>query len=248
MGRDIDDILHFRTDLSPFLVHLTKKTDDLDASDVLRTIIEEKELRQSDNRISDARFGIDLRTIHNEDEKKDLFCAICFSETPLNEIHSLLEVNNRKVDLQPYGLVFEKEKLAKKNVAPVFYIYNEEDSKKEVLKALCALREEHLPEAKHILPLIAIFGHKVTGCNARNRQNGKINLYWEREWRYPHFFGNLSFDADDVFIGLCSHKEIPDFEAEFSPITFVDPTRNMKFYAKKLIKARNRLSLKCSVV
>ena len=42
---------------------------------------------------------------------KDYFSAVCFTETPLNEIYSLLEISRRRVNLKPYGLVFLKEKL-----------------------------------------------------------------------------------------------------------------------------------------
>ena len=205
--RDINEILQFRTDISPFLVHLTRAQNGNSAKDVLKKILKEHKLRQSGKKISDARFGIDDRKIEDE-EKKNLFSAICFSETPLNEIHSLLDIKGRKVKLEPYGLVFLKEQLAKKNVSPVFYINNEADDKNKILKALITLREEFPFEANCILPLLAVFGQKVTAPNARARQNGKIDFSWEREWRYPHINGDLVFDEEDVFIGLCPNDEI----------------------------------------
>ncbi len=246
IGRDINEILQFRTDISPFLVHLTRAQNGMNANNVLMKIITERKLKQSGRKISDARFGIDDRKI-NADEKKDLFSAICFSETPLNEIHSLLDIKDRRVKLEPYGLVFLKEQLAKKNVSPVFYINNKLDDKNKVLEALLTLREKNSPEAKNILPLIAVFGKKVTAPNA-TKQNGNVDFYWEREWRYPYIHGYLNFNDKDVFIGLCPDDEISYFESIFLPITFVDPRRNMKFYAMKLIEARERLPLKCSVV
>jgi len=245
--RDINDILQFRTDISSFLVHLTRKQNGNNAKDILMTIIREMKLRQSGKKISDARFGIDDNEISVQ-ERKDFFSAICFSETPLTETHSLLDIEGRQVKLEPYGLVFLKEQLAQKNVSPVFYVNNKANDKEKVLEALLALREKHPLQAKLILPLIAIFGQKVTAPNAKVKQNGKVDFSWEREWRYPHIQGDLDFDNKDVFIGLCPDNEISDFESVFQPITFVDPKKDMKFYGTKLTEARDRLSLKCSVV
>lgn len=58
----------------------------------------------------------------------------------------------------------------------------------------------------------------------------------------------LSFSDSDVFIGLCPHDSIPDFESAFPPVQFIDPMRNMKYYSTKLVAARQRLDLKFSVV
>ena len=42
--RNIDDILHFRADLSPFLVHLTRGYNGRTASENLESIITDREL------------------------------------------------------------------------------------------------------------------------------------------------------------------------------------------------------------
>lgn len=51
-----------------------------------------------------------------------------------------------------------------------------------------------------------------------------------------------------LWAGLCPDDEISDFEELFPEVGFVDPRRNMKWDAKKLIEARQRLDLKFSVV
>lgn len=244
--RDIKDVLHFRTDLSPFLVHLTRGRNGKSAKKVLMKIIEEKKLKCSGDNISDARFGMDDRQLEIE-KRKHLLSAICFTETPLNEIHCLLKIK-RTVDLKPYGLVFLKEQLIKKNVSPVFYISHTEPGRSNVLKALCSLKEKFPDEAKHILPLIAIFGKKVTSPNANSTQTDPIDFSWEREWRRPYVYNDLDFMNNDVFVGLCPDNEIVEFEKIFEPVQFVDPMRNIKFYATKLVNARKRLKLECSVV
>lgn len=236
MAREIDDILIFREDISPFLVHLTKLKDGRTAKYILSRIIRERKLIAGDDPVSDARLCIQ-RTV-----KKKEFCrAISFTETPLNEIHCLLEIAWRSCDLQPYGLVFVKDKLRKKGVSPVFYINNEGDDKIEVVKALCKLREDDAEAAKQILPLISVFGKKL-------RADGDIDFLWEREWRYPSVYGDLQFDENDVFVGLCPDDEIRQFERLFPNVQFVDCRRNMKWYAKKLVDARQRLDIKFSVI
>ena len=60
--------------------------------------------------------------------------------------------------------------------------------------------------------------------------------------------GDLSFSEEDVFIGLCPDSEIDWFETNFPPFLFIDPTRPTKWYATKLIEARQRLDIKYSVV
>ena len=43
-------------------------------------------------------------------------------------------------------------------------------------------------------------------------------------------------------------KKLDDFETAFPNVTFIDPTRNMKWYASKLVEKRRHFDLKHSVV
>lgn len=237
MARDIKKILYFREDISPFLVHLTKTTEEgIPAKNVFEKIIEQKKLIAGENPISDARFF--LNSVKNKQ-----FCrAISFTETPLNEIHCLLEIWGRNVDLESYGLVFMKDKLRKKGVSPVLYLNNEEKDKIDVVVALCQLIVNAPESAEQILPLISTFGKKLFDSTKN------IDFLWEREWRYPSVKGDLEFNDKDVFMGICPDDEIPHFEILFPKVKFVDCRRNMKWYAKKLIEARKRLKVKFSVI
>ncbi|MDD5164919.1 MAG: hypothetical protein PHG25_00045 [Candidatus Pacebacteria bacterium] len=249
--RTIDDILNFRGDIPPFLVHLTRDFEDMNAKARLNKILEEQKLRPSDNKISDAKFGI-----HNlgwaQEKLTRYFGAVCFTETPLNEIHCLLEIQYRNVNLQPYGLVFLKEKLKEKSVGPVFYFNNEYRDKTSVIRKLCELIESDdvtdQEAAARLLPMISNFGNKITPIN-NMAQDGRVDFLWEREWRLASIYAPLNFDlATDVFIGLCPHTEIEEFELAYPNVMFIDPRRNTKWYATKLIEARQRLNLKVSVV
>jgi len=234
--RDIKEILYFREDISPFLIHLTKPNKGRTAECNLEKIIRGRKLIAGEDPISDAKFCID-----DEETKKQYCRAISFTETPLNEIHCLLDIVGRSCDLEPYGLVFLKDELRRKGVAPVFYLNNERNNKLSVIRALCRLIEIEPESAKQILPLISSFGKKL-------RSLGDIDFLWEREWRYPSKEGDLQFNESDVFVGICPHGEIDQFEKLFPSVQFVDCRRNMKWYASKLVVARQQHDIKFSVI
>jgi len=241
MARDINDVLIFRGDISPFLVHITRDKQVgtnvvMPAATVLRKIIRNKQLIAGDDAMSDSRFFI-----YSQQQRKDYCRAISFTETPLNEIHSFLKIIGRSCNFEPYGLVFIKRKLCEKGVSPVFYINNEKADKLEVVEALCQWRNSAPEHAKQILPLISSFGKRLL-------TEKEIDFSWEREWRYPSVNGNLEFDEDDVFVGICPHDEISQFQSLIPGVPFVDCQRNMKWYAKKLISARQHHDLKYPVV
>lgn len=250
--RNIDDILHFRSDISPFLAHLTRRHGEFAlAENSMRSILNSCSLKQGSTQVSDARFGGYTLRMSDEDKLR-YFSAICFTETPVNEVHTLLEIQYRQVDLEPWGLVFMRERLQARGVAPVLYINNERGNMEVVIGALFALRASNPDAAAPLLPLVSIFGQKVRPPGAAEAPPGRIDWRWEREWRYPYCEGELPFSAEDVFIGLCPHDRIDEMDAlareRLSGVEFVDPTRNMKWYANKLIAARQRLNIKHSVV
>jgi len=60
--RDIEDVLRFREDISPFLVHLTRNVEGCTARKALFNILQEMKLKRSSNKISDVKYGgYDLR-------------------------------------------------------------------------------------------------------------------------------------------------------------------------------------------
>lgn len=235
--RNIDDVLVFREDISPFLIHLTKPGKGKSAKQILEKIIEEKKLIAGEEGISCAKWVI------NNLEKEKQFCrATSFTETPLNAIHCLVDIEKRKFPLEAYGLVFLKERLSERGVSPVLYLNNEQNDKTEVIEALLPLMADAPEVAKEILPLIATFGKGLVA-------DYDIDFRWEREWRYPSVKGDFEFEEDDVFVGLCPHKWKDDFEELFPGVRFVDCRRNMKYYAKELVDAKDRFpDFKFSVV
>lgn len=183
-----------------------------------------------------------------EETRRRFFGAICFTETPISEAHCLLEIGGRTVNLEPYGLVFLKDRLKSRNVAPALYINNEAGSADTIFYGLFTLITEAAATAERLLPLVSVFGQKVWPPGAAARPAGRVDFTWEREWRHPAALGAFAFAWDDVFCGFCPHDEIENFELAYPPLKFIDPRRNMKWYAKSLIQSRQRLDLKYSVV
>lgn len=246
--RKIEDILLFRSDISPFLVHLTRSNSNQEAKEILGNIINERKLVAGDSEVSDAKFAI---TEEKRQKIRSLFKAICFTETPLNEVHCLLKIKYRKINLEPYGLVFVKDNLRNKGVSPVLYFNNyAQGNKDNVFQTLCSLGldKKYKDIAAKILPLVAVFGYHINNPSGNYKSEKQIDFLWEREWRYPGIEGDLEFTENDIFIGLCPDDEIEDFESKFESVEFIDPMRNIEWYASKLIAARKRLELKYSVV
>ena len=245
--RDVDDILLFRGDISPFLAHLTRNLDGQSAEHRLESILQSRELLAGPTEISDARFGGNTLGM-TPDARTRMFGAVCFTETPLSEVHCLLEIAGREVNLEPYGLVFVKDRLKLLGVAPVIYLNNERADADPIVQAIFSLRFTAPGPAERLLPLVAVFGHKFHPPGALDRPTGHVDFSWEREWRYPASRGPFAFRLDDVFCGLCPQERIAHFEATYQPLRFIDPRRSMKWYANSLVACRQRLNLKYSVV
>lgn len=115
---------------------------------------------------------------------------------------------------------------------------------------LCSLIDDHPKEAAKILPLIAIFGRLIipAGVDPETMDYKEIDFTWEREWRYACGIGPFIFSEEDVFVGLCPHAEIRDFEQRFGWLKFIDPYRNIKWYSEKLLDAKQRVDLKHNII
>lgn len=243
--RSIEDILKFRGDISPFLVHLTKGTGTQSATQVLQTIIAARRIIPGVREVSDLRFGGHAIP---EEERPRFFGATCFTETPLGEVHCLLDIRYRAVNLDRYGLVFMKQSLLTQEVSPVFYLNNETADKYPMAQALYQIAQQTPEVAEKLLPLFCVFGQKLRSPNAEGRPYGRVDFRWEREWRQPHYRGGVEFNEQNVFVGLCPHEEIPAFEASFPGVNFIDPVRPLKWYATEVLRASERLGLTVSLV
>lgn len=239
--RKIDTALLFRNDLSPFLVHLTREYEGKSPEMNLYNIMVSRSLKYGNEPMSVARYRYPLGEI--DDVKMNLFFkAVSFTETPLNEVYSLLNIERRAINFSPYGLVFLKDRCMSNGVSPVIYINNTRGDKDKTVESLCRLIESNPHAARNILPYISFFGRKLRPYN-KAPQMGEMDFTWEREWRYASVNGLFQFEEADVFMGLCPHDRIEWFEDKFSWLSFIDPSRNLSQYAEKIEAAKSKAGI-----
>ena len=130
-----------RSDLSDWLIHCTQPTDVLSAFDVLRKILQEASLIGSNQYI-----------------KAQCKC-VCFSESPLTKIKSLItycDTHQCSLRYAPYGIAVKKEWLFEQGGRPVIYQTDNEFS-------------------------ITSDEHKYRHMRYDPAKN--FDFSWEREWR-----------------------------------------------------------------
>jgi len=249
--RDIGGVVERRGDISPYLVHFTKDSADgtHPAKAVLEEIIRERQLRPGQTEVSAVKYGGYTADMDVGDRRR-FFGAICFTETPLNQLHAMIQIQGTGIRLSKYGLVFSKVALARKNVQPVYYLNNELGDKDLTVQTLFGLIDTALRSPTDLLPLFEVFGQKIKGPHMHQRPQGNVDFCWEREWRRPAKYDQLTLERKDILMGLCPESECRQFtelaNTSFGvtgddAIDFIDPLQSMDFNASTIDRARERL-------
>lgn len=212
---NIEELLTHRTDLSTFIVHLTRTYNKKSASDNLKSII--------------TSWNIEARSCLGFDKdflKKNNSKVISFTETPLEYLYILTEkIKGRQCEFEPYGIAITKKLARKNSVNPVWYIDMTPGPDwvlQKALKALSNIKNTDANDAlKELFPFIEQMGDwRMKGGTCKE-------FWWEREWRHA---GNLKLP--DHVIGLCPEHEIADFEkfaaSKNRNIRFIDPRWGME--------------------
>lgn len=178
----IEDILSQRTDLSTFLVHMTKDTPSVTALDVLKNILKSGELRTR------TAFGHAVMPLRAAGLPVTSQQCVCFTETPLVHLRLILgEIDGRNVPLKPYGVAFPKKIGRQLGLNPVWYIdmspgrkgwlsehWNELISSAIDSHKSGAVKFEDSPVAR-LTPFVE---QMYTYDDGRRKE-----FWWEREWR-----------------------------------------------------------------
>jgi len=101
MPRDVAEILNRRSDLSTFVVHLTKATTDATAHENLVSILATRTIEARSPMGWKGRLGA-----------ADMAClkVVCFSETPLEHTYTLFQdIAGRDIHLSTYGVAFTRD-------------------------------------------------------------------------------------------------------------------------------------------
>ena len=90
--------------------------------------------------------------------------AICFTEAPVDEIFLFPHIQHKPLNFSSYGLVFDKEQLAKSPhfAAPVIY-FSQPDGDARYLNVLNRMEQKHYSDFKDVLFLFDKFGKTFAG-------------------------------------------------------------------------------------
>jgi len=194
----IEQVLGRRTDLSTFVVHLTKRNNLGSALESLLSILRDGTIEARTWR------GWALRKTlpRDEDTARDaLFSqrAVCFTEAPLEQIRGLIDIDDRQVDLRPYGLAFTKIVARRKGINPVWYVDTTHAAAGVVRQAVDELLDRALGAegpfidhpAARLFPFMEDMGFGPSGH--------RKEFWWEREWRHV---GDFSFEPSEIALVL----------------------------------------------
>ena len=171
-----------REDVSRFLVHLTKDDELEGAEDQLLSILSDRNIEA---RNAYCLFSPLIKNSDFSPVLKNKFNTVCFTETPLPQIVSLLlDLPGRRVKLKPYGLVFWRRELVARGANPAIYVnamgksnlkrYLLEQFKQDFkdVKTFKTFRQQecYFQELIHYYSLITVM-------------STSHDFAWEREWR-----------------------------------------------------------------
>lgn len=187
----IRNLLARRSDLSTFVVHLTR-----DTGSGARANLEG--ILTSGRILAKSPFGPAIKSLANAGLSDCLSCqeVVCFTETPLEHLHLMLEEITdlkRTCVFAPYGLAFTKRIARESGVNPVWYTDITPNGRDWLMKSVNQLIDEAVNDLldrrnrgddaaqfrdypiAQLAPFIEQMG---TGAGYRKE------FWWEREWRH----------------------------------------------------------------
>ena len=238
-----EQLLAERSDLSPFLFHLTrdgswasyqnfetldgKTLHTLNAKSSLEAILQASKIEAR------AGYGFFYHMVPwrganpQSNVRRDWLRAVCFTETPLDDVWlQVQKLPQRALQFRPYGLAFREDVIRAAGGNPLLYINSRDSAITAATKAIA--NSPSCAAMKPLLPLFESFGPPV-----HKARDVEIDFRWEREWRVPRDF---SFQHQEVAFGLCPEAEIAHFEGIVGgAFPFVDPTGNTRM-AKAILR------------
>lgn len=207
----IREVLHRRTDLSTFVVHLTRDTETGIARTNLESIIRERTLRAGAPKgwATWEQFALPDDALASQR-------VVCFTETPLEHAYAMFaEIERRSVHFRPYGVAFPKMVARWMGINPVWYVdmshapgeYREWVISNSINALVRASGADFANSAvSKITPFIEGMGTFTNGDGTKLRE-----FSWEREWRH---LGDLSLERWWAkALWLCPEDEIAAISA-----------------------------------
>ena len=221
----IEELLHRRSDLSTFLVHMTRAGVTTTARQNLVSMIAGNE---DEDGISAIQARSPYGPARDYDDRLGLVAtqkAVCFTETPLEHIWMMLaHIERRSVHFEPWGLVTTKSAARAAGCSPVWYTNKAATDwttnpirfvRQMIKEALDRSRgddddinDEKLQQEAifRITPFVEDMGPSVDGTPKE--------FWWEREWRHVGDY-SLKFPSRIVAI-LAPEAEHESLREEFA--------------------------------
>lgn len=216
---DIKQLIARRSDLSTFLVHLTRDYEGAKAKENLKSILNDRviEARNPYGSAVSRLSKLTAQTPTNLNTQK----VVCFTETPLEHVHLLAgQIEWRRFELGPYGIAITKRDARTWDVNPVWYldITPARNWLTKPLERLINTEIRNKTFATSDIAKLTPFIEQMGTCTTEGKQYFK-EYWWEREWRHV---GNFSLPAR--FIVVCPEEEYDEVTNSPLPkMRFIDP-------------------------
>lgn len=235
MELDRSNITEMREDVSRFVVHLTRdnRKDSSDGApartNFLRILKQRKILAIRPH----CLHGRKITSLPSEVRKS--FNVACFTEVPLNQIRYLVgPIRGRRIHLEPYGFVFNKDFLITKGAQPALYInsYASNTHLREAVDSIFETAKKRSFKGRiwRLLPFI-------------NAMHESYDFTWEREWRTQ---GSLQFKSRDLVCAILPDGDYNDKIRERlakSGIAAISPQWTYERIVSELAKQQRRTRL-----
>jgi hypothetical protein len=213
---NIEDLLHRRSDLSTFLVHLTRDFGGELAHSNLLSMMKSQSIQAR------TVYGIMKRASEQDNDLAQSQRCVCLTETPLEHVWMMCrQMVGRQVQLAPYGLAFSKPWARAVGVNPVWYL-DQTPGHNWLTQPLDELREQalggraftlnpdgstvnlaaHQSQIARIAPLLEQMGPT---------SEGRKEFWWEREWRKV---GDLIYNWRSVVAIFAPEAEHTDVQTD----------------------------------
>lgn len=202
----VRSILSSRSDLSNELIHLTREYNGETAERNLISILKS-------NKIEARNVDFYLKNLLPE-RFNDNFKVLSLTETPLDQIKNITSIMfQRKINLEPYGLIFSKNDLLIKGVSPVTYLYHEEQ--REFYRSLFSecVSKNSFSDSLLVFPFLKTV-------------SSTEDFHWEREWKKV---GDLDFQSISFSIIVPSVESIK----EVYKSVYLHEKKNISFYVSE---------------
>ncbi len=227
----IEDLLHRRTDLSTFLVHFTRDSQDKSAMENLISILWDDRLRVG--RPMGMASGIAIDRKESNPEFYESQRVVSFTETPLEHAWMMCEdIVGREMGFRPYGVAFTKTWGRAHGINPVWYVDISARGIDWLTKPINALIDAALSKSDleneifRITPFVEQMGPT---------KGSRKEFWWEREWRLAG--RDLQFKPRELVVVLAPEEEhvsimtsLEDLATQhdiasgyYEPLQYVDP-------------------------